>query len=342
MSTRSSWSFRIVGCVVLLIGQLLLLAATGVQGAAAATCSASIAQGPLAPGGSSVLPAPAVPSPPSALPDTGAGGGVDFCAQNPDQCPAASADNAPTSPRVAFVGSSPGHGAAGLLLLAVASRQPLVDACSQSPAGNPMNTGVPGVLPANSPAMLPAPIPCPPLPGAPPLPNVQQLALSIPVPYPNIQIGVNPGPLGLTGMPSWFWIQGYDGGPFGAGTRVDVAPQIPAGYPASCPQPPGASLAVAVQFTPTSYDWTFGDQLATSTVTTTTLGTAYPRRSDIQHLYEYTSLDHPNGFPVTVMAHFRAQYQANGGPWQALPDVARTYTRDYPVQQAQSVLVNGH
>ncbi|HEY8744556.1 MAG TPA: hypothetical protein VIU62_15790, partial [Chloroflexota bacterium] len=271
----------------------------------------------------------------------GAGGGVDFCAQNPDQCPAAPAANAAASPRVAYVGSSPGRGAAGLLLLAVQLRQPIVDACGQPPAGDPMNTGSPGVSPANSPAVLPAPIPCPPLPAAPPLPNAQQVALSIPAPYPNIQIGANPGPLGMTGMPSWFWIQGYDGGPFGAGTRINVAPQIPAGYPASCPQPPGASLAVAVQFTPTSYDWTFGDQLATSTVTTTSLGTAYPQRSDIQHLYEYTSLGRPNGFPVSVTAHFHAQYQANGGPWQALPDVAKTYTRDYPVQQAQSVLVNG-
>jgi hypothetical protein len=341
MSTRSSWSFGIIGCVILLVSQVIFWVPGGVQVAAAAPCPTSNGQEPLAPGGSGALPAPVSPGAPSALPDTGAGGGVDFCAQNPDQCPAASADNAAASPRVAFVGSSPGRGAAGLLLLAVALRQPTVDACGQAAPGNPMSPGSPGGSLATSPAIPPAPIPCPPLPGPPPLPNSQQVALSIPVPYPNIWIGVNPSPLGLTGMPSWFWIQGYNGSSFGAGTRVDVPPQIPAGYPASCPQPPGASLTVAVQFAPSSYNWMFGDQLTTSTLTTTSLGTAYPQRSDIQHLYEYTSLGRPDGFPVRVTARFRAQYQANGSPWQALPDVAKTYTRDYPVQQAQPVLVNG-
>jgi hypothetical protein len=166
------------------------------------------------------------------------------------------------------------------------------------------------------------------------------VALGLAVPYPNVQIGINPAPLGLTGMPSWFWIQGYDGSPFGAGTRIDVPPQVPAGYPAGCPQPPGASLTVATQFIPTGYDWAFGDRLTTSTLSTTSRGQAYPQRSDIRHRYEYTSLGRPDGFPVSVTVHFHARYQANGGPWQALPAIAKTSTRGYPVQQAQSVLVN--
>jgi len=163
----------------------------------------------------------------------------------------------------------------------------------------------------------------------------------IPVPYPNIQIGVNPAPLGLTGLPSWFWLQGYDGRPFGAGAHIDVPPRVPSSYPAGCPQPPGASLDVAVQFASSSFDWAFGDRLTTSTLSTTSLGKPYPQQSDIRHTYEYTSLGQPNGFAVSVTVHFHAQYQANGGRWLAMPDVAKTYSREYQVQQAQSVLVNG-
>ena len=292
---------------------------------------------------------------PQGLPSTGGGFGGTSCGSDPEACQSggpATADSssdwaqpgAPPPAAVAWRGSSPSlRRPVDLLMLALipsSGAQIAADPCSPVPSlpsgngGGPINPGGP------SQANVPTPIPCPPLPDPPPLPNARQVALGLAVPYPNVQIGINPAPLGLTGMPSWFWIQGYDGSPFGAGTRIDVPPQVPAGYPAGCPQPPGASLTVATQFIPTGYDWAFGDRLTTSTLSTTSRGQAYPQRSDIRHRYEYTSLGRPDGFPVSVTVHFHARYQANGGPWQALPAIAKTSTRGYPVQQAQSVLVN--
>lgn len=345
MAVRRKWLLRIIACATLLIGQFAIVGTGGYQAAAATTCpysangqppvsSRPVARSPLTTQGS-----------PSALPDTGAGGGVAFCAQNPDQCPptAGGGGNGPPSNaaagtfapdvRLAYSGSSPGRGRSRLLMFA----PPILG----SGLDRSLEAGDPCTLPPADPGGGPAPIPCPPQPGPPPLPDARRVALGIAVPYPDIQIGINPSPLGLTGLPSWFWVQGYDGRTLRAATTVSVPPQVPAGYPGGCPQPPGASLDVAVQFSPASYDWTFGDRLPTSTLSTTLLGEGYPRSSSIQHVYEYTSLGRPDGFAVSVTVHFRAQYQANGNAWQALPDVAKAYTRSYPVQQAQSVLVNG-
>jgi len=307
-----------------------------------------------APGGQNVIV-------PAELPHAGNGGGSG-CENDPEQC-ASTADGRPggvwtSTESVPFVSPSISFGVRGvqtvaLLLPQIDGLRVASGACTNSPPPVlPSNTNPPAAPvgaqattppPASSvasPPEPPTPVPCPPLPGPPPLPDARQIALGVAVPYPDVQIGVNPSPLGLTGLPSWFWIQGYDGRPLDASTTINVAPKVPAGYPGDCPPPPGATLDVTVQLTPFAYAWTFGDQLTTSAITTTSLGKGYPQASDIQHRYESTSLGHPDGFPVTVTMRLHARYQANGAAWQDLPDASRTYTRTYQVQQAQTVVVN--
>ena len=46
--------------------------------------------------------------------------------------------------------------------------------------------------------------------------NVREIALTIldHLPLPEIQLQTNPT-LGLVSLPAWFWLEGYDGQPFG-------------------------------------------------------------------------------------------------------------------------------
>jgi hypothetical protein len=135
------------------------------------------------------------------------------------------------------------------------------------------------------------------------------------VPVPDIEIGVNPAP-GLVAMPSWFWIEGYDGAPITTTRSL-------------------AGVTVEVQVTPTSYRWSFGDG---AKLETTSLGRAYPATSEIRHTYEQSSLAAGGKFPVTVVLTFSARYRVSGGAWQSLEPISRSFTSPYPVQQLQSIL----
>ena len=108
--------------------------------------------------------------------------------------------------------------------------------------------------------------------------------------------------------------------------------------------PTSGFAPLAVQFTDQSqagtesiltWRWTFGDG---TSLTTTSLGEPYPAESDIQHVYEQSSLAAGGTYTVTVQATFSARYRVNGGPWQSLEPISRSFTTDYPVQQLQSVL----
>jgi hypothetical protein len=135
------------------------------------------------------------------------------------------------------------------------------------------------------------------------------------VPVPQIEIGVNPTP-GLVALPSWFWIEGYDGAPITATESLQ-------------------GVTVDVQITPTSYRWTFGDG---ATLQTTSRGRAYPTESDIRHTYEQSSLVAGGKFPVKVEMTFSVRYRVDGGAWQSLDPISRSFTAEYPVRQVQSIL----
>jgi hypothetical protein len=135
------------------------------------------------------------------------------------------------------------------------------------------------------------------------------------LPVPQASISANPD-VGLVALPSWFWIDGYDGSPIQASDSL-------------------GGVTVEVEISPQQYRWSFGDG---ATLETTSHGSPYPAESDIQHSYEQSSLATAAGFPVTVEINFSARYRVNDGDWQALEPISRSFSRDYPVQQLQAVL----
>ena len=87
---------------------------------------------------------------------------------------------------------------------------------------------------------------------------------------------------------------------------------------------------------PLRYRWSFGDG---TTAETTSLGQRYPAESDIQHVYEQSSLAAGGAYSITVEVTFVAQYRVSGGAWQTLDPITRSFSNDYTVQQLQSVIV---
>jgi hypothetical protein len=135
------------------------------------------------------------------------------------------------------------------------------------------------------------------------------------VPVPDISIGVNPAP-GLVALPSWFWIEGYDGSPIVESVAL-------------------AGVTVDVEITPTTYAWTFGDG---AELQTASMGRAYPQQSEIRHIYEQSSLVASGAYTLTVEITFAVRYRVDGGAWESLEPISRSFTADYPVQQLQSIL----
>ena len=159
------------------------------------------------------------------------------------------------------------------------------------------------------------------------------------VPLPTLRIHMSPA-VGLVALPAWFWAEGFDGRAIESGRTVNVppliGPEVPTSVvPAADPRRRGTSYRVDVRVWPTRYVWSFGDG---SSVTSQSLGRRYPEISDIQHVYEYSSLRFPSGFPVRVEIEFAAEFRVNGGPAQGLPGTRRTYEAAYRVQEIQSVL----
>jgi len=161
------------------------------------------------------------------------------------------------------------------------------------------------------------------------------------VPLPDLTIRMNPG-LGLVAVPGWFWVEGYDGQPFGTSQTVSLPAEV--GSEVSVDEVPAddrrrrpSSYTVRVRVSPSRYEWSFGDD---KTVTTQSLGKAYPAESDIKHTYEYSSLRFGDGFPIKVTVEFAAEYRVNNGTPTALSPIRRTYAANYRVQEAQAILAS--
>jgi hypothetical protein len=154
---------------------------------------------------------------------------------------------------------------------------------------------------------------------------------------------MNPG-LGLVALPSWYWVEGYDGQPFGESRTINIPPEVSAQVPltevpADDPRRQGRSFTVQVRVWGSRYDWDFGDG---GKLTTGSLGKAYPQESDVQHTYQYSSLRYPGGFPGRLRIEYAAEFRVDGGGPQGLPAVRRTYEAAFPVQEIQTVLVRPH
>lgn len=137
------------------------------------------------------------------------------------------------------------------------------------------------------------------------------------IPLPTIRLRFNPD-TGLVALPSWFWIEGYDGEPIRRLSRL-------------------GNYVVEVELAPSSYRWSFGDG---ATLATKSVGKPYPQESDVRHTYERSSLGAGGSFAVTMELTFLVRFRVNGGGWQTLAPIARSYSAPYPVQQVQSILTN--
>jgi hypothetical protein len=140
----------------------------------------------------------------------------------------------------------------------------------------------------------------------------QQLARDLP--YPPATVHASPEGRGLTGMESWFWVEGY------AGPVQDAVDSF--------------GIRVEVEATPAGVRWDFGDGTPAQPGS---LGTAAPARSDVVHTYERRH----RGTPATVRAVVRldVRWRVDGGAWEALDPVFRIASRAYPVVESRGALV---
>jgi hypothetical protein len=126
-------------------------------------------------------------------------------------------------------------------------------------------------------------------------------------------VSVRPDSRGVTGIPSLFWVEGYDGAPI---TETLSA----------------FGLDVAVTATMTEVVWDFGD--GTPPVRAG-LGEAWPQRSSVQHNYADPSPS--GGYVVTARVTFAPSFTVNGGAATALDPIVVTFTRTHVVRQVQAV-----
>jgi hypothetical protein len=183
---------------------------------------------------------------------------------------------------------------------------------------------------------------------------------------PPVQLAMNPA-LGLVNVPTWFWVEGYQGEVLSKGQTVALESQVchtetvtqtdDAGQTASQSRNVCEThvdyLTVEVRLFPTAYRWSFGDgaqqQLGCAGepgACLEGLGLAYrdPRHpSPIAHPYQRSSLRVGGAYPVGLAIDFGAEYrfQLNGAPlsaWAALPPRQGRWATTHPVQEAQAVL----
>jgi hypothetical protein len=97
-------------------------------------------------------------------------------------------------------------------------------------------------------------------------------------------------------------------------------------------------MTVEVRVYPERYLWQFGD--GSPILQTTSLGLPYPAESEVAHIYRFSSLNFPEGFPLTLVIEWGAEYRVDGGAPQALPPLQRTYLATHRVQEIQPIITN--
>ncbi|MEA3056653.1 MAG: hypothetical protein QOD30_2085 [Actinomycetota bacterium] len=129
------------------------------------------------------------------------------------------------------------------------------------------------------------------------------------VPVDLAAIQVRPTGRAVTGIPSYYWVDGYGG---------ETIQQTVDGF--------GVSVAVSIALA--SVDWSFGDGATQSG----SLGEAWPTRSSVHHTYR-----DKGAYTVTVTITLQPTFQVNGGAAQPLAPIVRTATLAYPVDEVQAV-----
>ncbi len=166
-------------------------------------------------------------------------------------------------------------------------------------------------------------------------------------PLPPITLKVNPDP-GRVNVDSWFWVEGYDG------SMITHSKTQHASH-TECRLLNGVSdcrlvddsVTVVVHLSPKNYGWTFGDDRnnAAAFGNRNGLGRAYtdpdPRNaSPVAHAYHWSSINflEQGGYPISLTVTWSAEFSANGGGFQGIPDVNRTFDGRHQVRQIQSIV----
>jgi hypothetical protein len=124
-------------------------------------------------------------------------------------------------------------------------------------------------------------------------------------------IQVRPDSRGITGIPSYFWIEGYGDEPL-QGTESAFG------------------LTVAVTIRLVGVDWDFGDD---TPVVHAGLGEAWPERSSVEHNYRYSSTE---PYTVTATLRFQPIYTVNDVAGAPLEAITIPVSRPYLVHQIQA------
>jgi hypothetical protein len=167
-------------------------------------------------------------------------------------------------------------------------------------------------------------------------------------PVPAIALKANPDP-GRVNIDSWFWAEGYDGRVISYSwtkhashneCRVNDQGQV------DC-RTVDDSVTVDIHLMPKHYAWTFGDDRNNTAGFNGSkgLGRAYtdpdPRdASPVAHAYHWSSINFLNqgGYPITLTIDWSAEFSANGGGFQGIPEVTHTYAGHHQVRQIQSIV----
>jgi len=134
------------------------------------------------------------------------------------------------------------------------------------------------------------------------------------LPYPAATVGASPDGRGLTGLESWFWVDGYSGAPI-----VDTVTEL--------------GMTVTVEAVPSMVAWDFGDGTTANDVG---LGAPPPGRSSVVHTFEIRSRP---AYRVRALIRLAVRWRLGAGPWQTLAPVVRTALRVYPVVESRAALV---
>jgi hypothetical protein len=197
------------------------------------------------------------------------------------------------------------------------------------------------------------------------------LEMEAQLPPPDLRIGMNPA-RGMVAVPTWFWVDGYDGGVLSQSEQVLesheechlVANRDETGHAVlgseGRPQThqdctvKSSTFTIDVRLWPGRFAWDFGDSHGREVACPgmgdcgDALGQPFmdlAHPSPVQHPYRFSSLG-INGaqdaytirLGVTFNADYRVSVDGAGGGWRALPGRVLTWTANHQVQEAQAVL----
>jgi hypothetical protein len=201
-------------------------------------------------------------------------------------------------------------------------------------------------------------------------PHALAVQLEAAVPPPDLRIRMNPSK-GMVNVPTWFWVEGYDGGTLANSETVvqqhkichvvvdkgsDGLAQLGEDGKPSTHQDchtDSTTFDVGVRLWPGAFDWDFGDKhqqnvpcggIGDCPIGLGRIFVDALHASSINHAYTRSSLNTgADSYTVTLGITFEAEYRVsiNGhdqGGWHALEPRGLMWQATHQVQEAQAVL----